>query len=507
STLTFSQDGVLDTSFGTNGIEKTDINDMSDVFSAIAVQDDGKIIVVGHTSLGSTANKESIILRYNANGGLDTSFGNNGVIIAAYTTSYDTLNDVKIQDDGKIVVGGFEGLDFVLARYTANGQLDTTFGTNGVVFTDFFQNIVGSTQDRINALAIQSDGKILAAGYAHRTGNYHYAIARYNTDGSLDSSFGVGGKVVTNNLSGYKEIYDIAITSDDKFYVVGETAPFGSASYNNQTIVKFNSDGTIDTSFAINGVRYFDLNNNSKFEAIQIQDDGKLVIVGNRSAAMTIVRLTDNASYDNTFSGDGRSSPALGAAASFGKSIWIQPDGKIIVSGNMNDAVNTDAQSAIIRYLTNGELDTTFSDTGILKFLIGDGYQGGSFSAFQPNGKLIVGGDFNDSTSNSPDLYLYRLTTGVLSTDDFEKSSATVNVAPNPVKNILNLNLDLNNSNNLISAVLYNINGQKISILIENETLNSGRHNLSFDLSKLNFDQGFIVVQIGDYTKTIKILN
>ena len=237
STFVFSQDGILDTSFGTNGIEKTDINDMSDAFSAIAVQDDGKILVVGHTSAGSTANKESIILRYNVDGGLDTSFGTNGIIIAAFSTAYDTLNALEIQNDGKIVVGGYSGIDFVLARYTSNGQLDNTFGTNGVVFTNFHEGIVSNSQDRINAIAIQDDGKIIAGGYAKFGSNYPYAIVRYNTDGTLDDSFGLGGKTIINHnynlATGYKEMYDLTITSDGKFYAVGESEPYFNAPHKN----------------------------------------------------------------------------------------------------------------------------------------------------------------------------------------------------------------------------------------------------------------------------------
>lgn len=182
SSLLIAQDGQLDTSFGDNGNVKTDINNLYDVFNAIEIQPDGKIVVVGHTSTASTANKESIILRYNPDGSLDTSFGANGIIIAAFSPEYDTLNAVAIQNDGKIVVAGYAGLDFLIARYTANGQLDSSFGNNGVVFTDFHETIVGSTQDRVNCIAIQDDGKIFVGGYAKYFSNYPYAIIKYNAD-------------------------------------------------------------------------------------------------------------------------------------------------------------------------------------------------------------------------------------------------------------------------------------------------------------------------------------
>jgi uncharacterized delta-60 repeat protein len=459
-----AQDGQLDISFGDNGLVRTDVNNLFDVFKAIEVQPDGKIVVVGHTSTASTANKESLIVRYNPDGSLDTSFGANGFIIAGFTTGFDTLNAVALQSDGKIVVGGYAGLDFVLARYMPNGQQDFSFGNNGIVFTNFHETIVGSTQDRINCIAIQDDGKIFVGGYAKYFSNYPYAIIKYNADGTVDESFGINGRTLVNHdfgiATGYNEINDILLTEDGKIYAVGEQGEFSSASYNNQTITRFNSDGSIDEDFAINGKRYFDLNRNSLFIDIEEQEDGKLVILGNDGVTVTLVRLNENAEPDSAFSENGRVTPtlsSLGATASFAKSVSIQQDGKIMISCNAN---GTDgAQSVVLRYLQNGVLDSNFSNSGIFNYLVGDGYQGGSFSALQSN-NLIVGGDYNDSSTTTTDLYLFRISSPSLSTDNFLDSK--IEIFPNPVFD--NLYITTNGLANDLKFRLYSINGKEIKI-------------------------------------------
>ncbi len=475
-----AQDGILDTSFGINGVVKTDINNLYDVFTAFTVQDDGKIIVVGNNASGSTANKESIIVRYNENGSLDTSFGTNGIIVAAFSTAYDTLNAVEVQNDGKIVVGGYDGLDFILARYTTSGQLDPSFGTNGIVRTNYYTSVLGGSQDRINCIAIQDNGKILAGGYSQYYGSYFYAIVRYNTNGTLDNSFGVNGKVdYTFNPSGAKEIFDMIVTPTGKIYAVGEAITSSSTSFTSQAIVRINSNGSIDSGFGTNGVRTFSFTNvDGRFKDIKLQDDGKLVIVGNRSVQFTLVRLSENGALDTTFSDDGRITPSLsilGAAASFARSVLIQSDGKIIISGNTTGTAGD--QSVVIRYLPNGDLDTTFSDDGLFSFLVGDEYQGGSFSVFQPNGMLVVGGEYNDTSIANTDLYLFRITASTLSTSEF--SGSNVIVYPNPVNDKLYIHA---NAGDRATFQLFSIDGKEVKT---DPVLNLSDDLIQIDVSDL----------------------
>jgi len=502
--ISFTQNGILDVNFGTNGIVKTDINNLFDAFSAVTVQNDGKIIVIGHTSTASTANKESIIVRYNADGSLDTSFGTNGIIIAAFSTAFDSLNAVEIQDDGKIIVAGINGIDFVVARYTTDGVLDTTFGTNGVVFTNYRELAGVTSDDRARCIAIQKDGKILVGGRAILFGTYYYAIVRYNADGTIDTSFGDNGRIIDHAHGGYKQINDLIVTSEGKIYAVGEMAVSQNSSYNSQCIARFNSDGSLDLDFAINGRRFFDLNSNSGFEAMQQQPDGKFVIVGNLGVRVTVVRVSENAVLDDSFSDNGRDDPPLGTSSNFGKSISVLSDGRILVSSSINSTSNGNSSSVVV-YLPNGELDSTFADNGISNYAIGDGYQGGGFSAVQPDGKILVGGDFNDSTTNTTDLYLYRLTSAVLSTDPFEMNNHEVTLSPNPVSDSLNLKMNLK-TDNVVNIDLYDITGKKLTTLLENKLITAGDHTINFDVSHLKTKLALVVLKIGDYTKTIKLV-
>lgn len=455
-----AQDGILDPSFGNNGIVKTDYNNLYESFTGMTVQNDGKIIVVGHSEVGTTASREAIVIRYNENGSLDTTFGING--IATTPPVYDQLNVVKVQSDGKIVAAGFtNNQDFLIIRYTSNGQLDPSFGTNGIVITDFYKDIVGSSQDRINCIAIQNDGKILVGGIAKYFSNYPYGIARYNTDGTLDNTFGLGGKTLLNHnfllATGYKEIYDMVVTPSGKIYAVGETGDSSASSYNDQTIVRFNSDGSIDQTFGINGARSFNRNVKSSFKAIKIQNDGKMVLIGNASVSLNVTRLTETGVLDTTFSSDGRDTPPIGASASFGASVLIQPDGKIIISGDMFGTLNY-YQPVVVRYLPNGTRDITFGSDGIAKILVSNSFQDGGYSVFQPNGKLVVGGAFSNDSTTKMDMYLFRLTTGtLLSTKDLPNSKFIS--YPNPAEHFITIR---NSQNESFVYQIFDLSGKLI---------------------------------------------
>lgn len=438
----FGQDGNLDISFGNNGIVKTDINNMIQAFNQLVIQNDGKIIVLGESSTGTTAGRETFLLRYNPDGSVDSTFGINGMVTTPTLVS-DLLQTAKIQNDGKIIAAGYtnDG-DFLVCRFTSEGVPDFTFGNNGVVITNFIVGIPKDSVDRANCIAIQNDGKILVGGIAKYYSNYPYAIVRYNTDGTLDNSFGIEGKTLIDHdyylATGYKEINDILIVPDGKFYAIGETGSSAASPYNNQTIIKFNNNGSIDKTFGINGVRFFDANINSKFISGKLQPDGKLVLAGNASVSIFLARFTTNGVYDNTFSDDGRTTPYLGSSATFVKSALLQNDGKIIISGSMYGS-DSRYQPFVARYMSNGILDNNFGTNGISKISPLTVSHGGGFSFFQPNtGKIIVGGDFPNDTVNKWDLYLFRLNANNhLSTENTE--NIQFSLFPNPAQNSISI--------------------------------------------------------------------
>jgi uncharacterized delta-60 repeat protein len=334
----YHPNGTLDTSFGTNGKIVAPINSGDELVGRdIALQPDGKIVAVGFRGVN----------RYNSDGTLDASFGTGGKVLTPFETRDVTASSVAIQADGKIVVVGSNNSSsgFFVVRYNTNGSLDTSFGTGGKVFTNF--NIGGGAF----AVMLQPDGKIVAAGAAgiQNPGFFisGFALARYNTDGSLDSGFGAGGKVihaVPGTISGGSGISDVALQPDGKIVATGWSEP-GSA------IVRYNANGSIDTSFAQNGI--FTTEANFNVSGIDLQSNGKIVAfgsAGNNSRAFAIARLNPNGTPDTSFGTNGRvitpinsSSGAAGGA--------IQSDGKILAFGSTNTPNSDSSDIAIVRYL------------------------------------------------------------------------------------------------------------------------------------------------------------
>ena len=214
-------DGDLDTSFGTGGKVVTSFLGQDDFVRSIAIQSDGKIVVAGETKNGTY--DEFALARYNPDGTLDTSFGNSGgKMITNSNNNGDHARSVAIQSDGKIVLAGAGDNtgndDFALYRYNTDGSLDSSFGTGGKVFT-----AVGSGNDFAESVAIQSDGKIVVAGYSYNGSNDDFALVRYNTDGSLDTSFDSDGKVTTDFGAGSDVANSVAIQSDGKIVAAGNS--------------------------------------------------------------------------------------------------------------------------------------------------------------------------------------------------------------------------------------------------------------------------------------------
>ncbi|HEX9236750.1 MAG TPA: hypothetical protein VF972_10785, partial [Actinomycetota bacterium] len=219
----YNPNGSLDSAFGFGGRVLTRIGSSSDQTAAFAaaLQSDGKIVVGGGWAHGSRA--LFALVRYNPDGSLDSTFGKGGKVVTAIGSRYDVISAISIQSDGKIVAVGrtLNGCcdDFALARYMPSGALDTSFGTNGNVVTAF-----GPSDDEATAMAMQSAGNIVVAGYTTNSDQsvYRFALARYTASGSLDPTFGTGGRVISA-IGGSSETfaYGVALQSDGKIVAAG----------------------------------------------------------------------------------------------------------------------------------------------------------------------------------------------------------------------------------------------------------------------------------------------
>jgi uncharacterized delta-60 repeat protein len=246
---------------------------------AVAIQRDGKIVVVGF-SFG----RDWAIVRYNPDGSLDPTFGAGGFkFVSPLGIEGDSwASAVAIQPNGKLVVGGFtyaNGLAFALIRLNANGNLDPSFGSGGALLTDMLTGMGGDS--RVAALAIQPSGKIVAAGYASIRGFYSdFALARYTDNGTLDPTFGTGGKVLTD-LGGTAGIASLVAQTNGRI-VAGGTAGGDFA------VARYTDNGSLDQTFGAGGTVLTDLGGYDALSAIVVQPNGKIVAAGSSNAHGTL---------------------------------------------------------------------------------------------------------------------------------------------------------------------------------------------------------------------------
>ena len=389
--------GDLDPTFDGDGKVTTDFAGTDDTAFAVAIQGDGKIVAAGSAVVSGT--RDFALARYNIDGSLDPTFDGDGLVTRDFAAGTDQANAVAIQEDGKIVAAGTAlvsgSIDFGLARYNTDGSLDPTFDTDGRVTRNFSGGI-----DEAFALAIQGDGKSVAAGFADDS---YFALARYNTGGSLDPTFDTDGLVTTGfGGGGPNKAYAVAIQGDEKIVSAGfaNDADFGLARYNTDGSLDptFDGDGLVTTDFAGD----FD-----RARAMAIQGDGKIVAAGWAvvSGADGLARYNTDGSLDPTFDGDGKVTTDFridGAQA-----VAIQGDGKIVTAGFT--VVSGTIDFALARYNTGGFLDTTFSGDGKVTTDFGGDTDEARAVAIQGDGKIVAAGGAD--VSGTTDFTLARYNT------------------------------------------------------------------------------------------------
>lgn len=397
--------GALDPSFDGDGRLTTDFGS-SDEVRAIAIQEDGKIVAVGV----SNSDSEWALARYLSNGSLDTSFGTNGKVITNFGYSNGAY-DVAIQSDGKIVVVGDSGFweYFTIARFNSDGSLDATFDGDGVAFTSFDSEYHNTNA---KAVAIQRDGKIVVGGYTDLLSvpgadEWDFALARYNSDGSLDTSFGETdasnpllrtGKLVTTDAG---RIADIALQDDlaagQKIVAVGTNYRFDLAK-SFVSLVRYDSDGSLDPTFGVDGqvLTDFDRYGNDA-RAVAIQTDpilGDRILIagsGGINSDIALARYTTTGSIDATFGNNGKVLTDLGGDE-IAHGLAIQNDNKIVIGGATSRYSTT--QFLVARYTPDGSLDASFDGDGkvITDFNSTYHVEWACDIAIQTDGKIVAAG-------------------------------------------------------------------------------------------------------------------
>jgi uncharacterized delta-60 repeat protein len=460
---------VLDSTFDQDGLVFTDAVSTDESIYALAVQPDGKIIASGTAVLASviipTVGYDFCTVRYNPNGSIDQTFGNNGVVVTDVAGYYDGTNDVIVQPDGKILLTG-QGQDsigetrYCCIRYNSDGSYDNTFGNNGISMP---LNLISTAQ----CISLQSDHKILLGGGVNVSSNQNFFLARLNVNGSVDTSFGNAGtfEYDINNEECY--ITSMVIQPDHKIVVSGRH--LDGSNYNKFIVMRLDSNGVLDNSFGINGVATTDVGNGIPLE-VQLNFFGDILVSGTSGTFgsneyMCLVKYKSNGSLDTSFSNDGMAFTQV-ECSSDAFALTIRAGNKYLVSGVTTDCLTPGfAEFALAQYNSNGDLDTSFDSDG--KYSYQNTWGIGRTFATDAFGAVYFGG--NDYGANGSDYMILKLKgkSHSISIEENELSSH-FNIYPNPVEDLFTIEA-INNSQ-IENIELMDITGKTIRKILINST-------------------------------------
>ncbi|MER6314999.1 calcium-binding protein [Streptomyces sp. NPDC001581] len=323
--------GDLDPTFDGDGRVVTDFAGY-DESRDMVVQADGKIVTVGLNSPPQGGAADFAVARYTTDGSLDTSFSGDGLVLSDLRgDGEDVANGVAVQPDGKIVVVGSSaspdsaGL-FTVVRYRSDGSLDTGFDGDGVVLTDFG---TGGPQEAF-AVTVQADGGILAVGMS----GTEVAVARYHADGSLDASFDGDGKATTAFAGGAATAFDVTTQADGRIVIAGRAGYNYPANASDFALARYHADGSLDPSFDGDGRVTTAFAEADVAGGVKVQTDGKIVAAGSSAFDFALARYHPDGTLDSGFDGDGKVTTDFGTGTLDGSSdLVLQPDGKIVAAG------------------------------------------------------------------------------------------------------------------------------------------------------------------------------
>jgi uncharacterized delta-60 repeat protein len=383
--------GDLDPSFGTGGVV---LGPVGSQFYDMVRQADGKLVAAGVRTLTPA---HFLVARFEADGTLDATFGTGGMVETAAAPGVPTVGqEVLLQPDGKIVVAGSAfpvGGDVVmaLARYETDGTLDATFGTGGIV------TLAGPADQYAYALALQSDGKLVAAGggsngipTAH---DWRSVLARFETDGTLDATFGTGGVVIRPG----SQIDAILQQPDGKLVAHRHEQPGGGG--RDFAVARYETDGSLDATFGTGGVVTTDIGNvYDQAYAIVRQADGGFVVGGwtrrpsSGESTLVLARYDAAGALDATF-GTGGIAEVPTARHDVPVGLAEQPNGKLVMGAHI--VVDDVANLAVVRWQANGTLDTSFGNGGVAATRISSGCCTADLAravVFEPDGRILAVG-------------------------------------------------------------------------------------------------------------------
>ncbi|MBA4275751.1 T9SS type A sorting domain-containing protein [Flavobacterium sp.] len=474
NSIIYSQtDGSLDTSFGTNGKVVTDLSSSSTDFAQDGIQlPDNKILVTGYTTLNGTDN---LLLKYLPNGELDLSFGSSGISIIKFGSNKSQVRKIATQSDGKIIIAGRSGPSIAyatIARVNSDGTLDTTFGTNGIT-----TKISGSESD-IQSLHVLPDNKIIVVGYVLNN-NADIQVIKLNADGSFDTNFGTNGVAVINFDSLSQRAF-CSVMNGDKILIGGVVNNPNESSL----LLQLNSNGSIDTTFGINGYSYAQFGANpydyyDRFLSIKIFQN-KIYAIGSRAKDsfnynINLARFTIDGLLDTSFSDDGKLLIDTNSEKDFVQDLNILYDNSIFLAGGSSTSSST--YGFLMKLNQDGSYKTNFGVNGVITNMNFSGVQ----KVIVNETNIIAIGNTN-SPSNVA-LAKYN-NSNLLSIQENQFKNKNFSIYPNPVEDKLNI---ISLSRHQIDAVeILDVLGKKV--FKQNQNINQ--------LNTASFPKGIYLLKI-----------
>lgn len=419
--------GDLDLSFNFTGLLTTDFYGLSETARAVVLQPDGKIVVAGAVTLDMFMDRIGLT-RYNPDGTLDPTFGVGGKVVTKIDKrvgSHDRADAMTLQPDGKILVAGTTSEPFSLirpdqkslfaiVRYNTDGSLDDAFGTGGVVTTGFADNFTNEAK-AIAFVSGEGRKRILVAGTTSTRGgsrdstyvNCDFALARYNLQGKPDPSFGTGGQVTTDFFKSGAVAEAIVVREASGEILVGgyarekkakavDSGSFWDTYDSYFALASYNSGGKLNVEFGKGGKVTTDVvgKKDNEARAIALQPDGMILLGGFANDYFAMARYQPDGRLDPTFGENGKVTTKFGPPySSWADAVVIQPDGKIVLSGEVMSFPPFSAEFALARYDSKGVLDPTFGAGGLVTTSFGIGaYSAASAATLQPDGKIVLVG-------------------------------------------------------------------------------------------------------------------
>ena len=400
--------GDLDLSFGVDGRVLTDIgqagsNDYGQ--DVVAVQSDGKIVVVGHTGQPLTGD-DFAITRYSQDGSLDTSFGGDGTVTVDISGNDDRAYGVALDGD-HIVVAGYASLggprrhDFAVARLNSTGELDSSFGVGGVQTVDF-----GDTIDYCYGLALDGNDVVLA-GYSAQPTGYDFAVARLTSDGQPDLTFGTGGTQLVDFGNAVDYGYDVAVDGSN-LILVGETNHGSDYDF---AIARLDSEGQLDSSFGTAGIQTVDFGSTVEHARSVAMNGSNIVVAGwssqggSTGSDFAVARLNSSGDFDSSFGVGGKQLVHLG---SVDEARCMALDDSSMVLAGASHSVSTGFDFAVARLDSSGQLDTLFGAGGWQRVDFGNTFDFAYGVAVDGN-NIVLAGQSNQGGATGYDLALARL--------------------------------------------------------------------------------------------------